>query len=216
MNTVLTRTGLPPSHTPPVLTSPSPLTWRGLVVGFPRYPSPQRASSYRIRLRLPCADSPRAPGRIEFVILRTGQSPPGAPHLASRRRSSCWLRAGERVPGEDSHLPVGVRLEAHAGLPSGAGRHMLASDASEPRSRAKRREPCAASGASRRPAHERSDVSPVWRPAHERSDVSPVWRPAHERSDVSPAPRAERVGALLAPSARALHTVLILTKFELS
>ena len=44
------------------------------------------------------------PGRIEFVILRTGLSPPVAPHPASRRRSYLRLQAGERMPGEDLHL----------------------------------------------------------------------------------------------------------------
>ena len=39
--------------------------------------------------------------------------PPAAPHLASQRRSCSWLRAGERMPGEDFHLPDEVRLQAH-------------------------------------------------------------------------------------------------------
>ena len=37
-----------------------------------------------------------ASGRIEFVIiLRTGRSPPVAPHLASRRRSYVWLQGSD-------------------------------------------------------------------------------------------------------------------------
>src|SRR6267142_2680135 len=52
----------------------------------------------RSRLRLSLAGSPHTPGRIEFVILRTGRSPPAAPHLASRRRSCSWLQVGERIP----------------------------------------------------------------------------------------------------------------------
>ena len=55
-------------------------------------------------LRLSHAGSSAAPGRIEFVILRTGRSPPAALHPASRRRSCSWLQAGERLPEEDLHL----------------------------------------------------------------------------------------------------------------
>ena len=55
-------------------------------------------------LRLSHAGSSTAPGRIEFVILRTGRSPPAALHPASRRRSCSWLQAGERLPEEDLHL----------------------------------------------------------------------------------------------------------------
>jgi hypothetical protein len=54
-----------------------------------------------------------APGRIEFVILRTGRSPPAALHLASRRRSCTWLQAGERLPEEDFHLFDHSRFQAH-------------------------------------------------------------------------------------------------------
>jgi hypothetical protein len=54
-----------------------------------------------------------APGRIEFVILRTGCSPPAALHLASRRRSCTWLQAGERLPEEDFHLFDYSRFQAH-------------------------------------------------------------------------------------------------------
>ena len=45
------------------------------------------------RLRHYMAGSSNAPGRIEFVTLRTGRSPPAAPHLASRRRSCSQLQA---------------------------------------------------------------------------------------------------------------------------
>ena len=41
----------------------------------------------------PLADSPTTPGRIEFVILWTGRSPPVALHPASRRRSYVQLQA---------------------------------------------------------------------------------------------------------------------------
>ena len=42
---------------------------------------------------VPLAGSPVTPGRIEFVILRTGRSPPVASHPASRRRSYLQLQA---------------------------------------------------------------------------------------------------------------------------
>ena len=54
-----------------------------------------------------------APGRIEFVILRTGRSPPAALHHASLRRSCIRLQAGERFPGEDLHLSDYARFQAH-------------------------------------------------------------------------------------------------------
>jgi hypothetical protein len=43
------------------------------------------------------ASSPVSPGRIEFVILRTGRSPPVAPHPASRRRSYVRLQARRAI-----------------------------------------------------------------------------------------------------------------------
>ena len=64
-------------------------------------------------LRLSLAGSSTAPGRIEFVILRTGHSPPAALHPASRRRSCIWLQAGERIPEEDLHLSDHSRFQAH-------------------------------------------------------------------------------------------------------
>ena len=42
-------------------------------------------------------------GRIEFVILRTGRSPPAALHLASRRRSCIRFQPGAPIPGGDLH-----------------------------------------------------------------------------------------------------------------
>ena len=65
------------------------------------------------------AGSPIAPGRIEFVILRTGRSPPAAPHPASRRRSCIRLQAGERLPEEDFHLSDHSRFQAHHFTPTG-------------------------------------------------------------------------------------------------
>ena len=64
-------------------------------------------------LRHSLAGSSESPGRIEFVILRTGHSPPVALHPASRRRSYGRLQTGERMPGRDSHPSVHVRLRAH-------------------------------------------------------------------------------------------------------
>jgi hypothetical protein len=52
-------------------------------------------------------------GRIEFVILRTGRSPPAALHHASLRRSCIQLQAGERLPGKDFHLSDYSRFQAH-------------------------------------------------------------------------------------------------------
>ena len=53
------------------------------------------------------------PGRIEFVILWTGRSPPAALHPASWRRSCIQFQAGERLPEEDLHLSDLARSQAH-------------------------------------------------------------------------------------------------------
>jgi hypothetical protein len=76
---------------------------------------PLSATAFRLRSRLRCslASSPMSPGRIEFVVLRTGRSPPAAPHHASLRRSCCRLQAGERLPEEDFHLSNHLRFQAH-------------------------------------------------------------------------------------------------------
>ncbi len=71
---------------------------------FRTLPLSSTAFRFRFRLRHCYAGSPITPGRIEFVILRTGRSPPAALHPASRRRSCSWLQAGERIPEEDFHL----------------------------------------------------------------------------------------------------------------
>jgi len=65
------------------------------------------------RLRHSLAGSPGTRSRIEFVILRTGRSPPAASHPASRRRSCSRLQAGERMPGGDSHPSDHARSQAH-------------------------------------------------------------------------------------------------------
>ena len=82
---------------------------------FARYPSARTGSPpcRRLRFRQFEAGSSLTSGRIEFVILRTGHSPSIALHLASRRRSYRWVRAGERMPGEDFHLSVMAPLQAH-------------------------------------------------------------------------------------------------------
>jgi hypothetical protein len=80
---------------------------------FYTLPLSSRAFRFRSRVRHWLAGSPTAPGRIEFVILRTGRSPPAALHLASRRRSCSWLQVGERFPEEDFHLSDYSRPQAH-------------------------------------------------------------------------------------------------------
>src|SRR5262252_3834276 len=67
----------------------------------------------RFRLRLCTRGLAVTPGRIEFVILRTGRSPPVALHLASRRRSYSRLRAGELLPEGDFHPLVQRASRAH-------------------------------------------------------------------------------------------------------
>ena len=109
----------PPSRSPcftypAVLTIPPPTTPAAPVAAFTRYPSARQVSpSLGSRLRHSLAGSPDGTGRIGFVILRTGRSPPVAPHPASRRRSYSRLQAGERMPEGDFHPSDGVRLQAH-------------------------------------------------------------------------------------------------------
>lgn len=50
------------------------------------------------------AGSPGTSGRIKFVNLRTGLSPPVALHLALGDAVTFGFQAGERMPGEDLHL----------------------------------------------------------------------------------------------------------------
>ena len=81
--------------------------------GFRTLPLSPTAFRFRFRLRHCYAGSPISPGRIEFVNLRTGRSPPAALHPASRRRSCSRLQAGEGVPEEDFHLSDQMRFQAH-------------------------------------------------------------------------------------------------------
>ena len=92
---------------------------------FYTLPLSSRAFRFRSRVRHWLAGSPTAPGRIEFVILRTGRSPPAALHLASQRRSCSRLQAGERMPEEDSHLSDHSRFQAHKAWVIGPGRREL-------------------------------------------------------------------------------------------
>jgi hypothetical protein len=77
------------------------------------YPSARPLPVSRFRLRHRHAGSSGIPGRIEFVILRTGRSPPAASHPASWRRSCIQLQAGEHMPEEDLHLSDLTRSQAH-------------------------------------------------------------------------------------------------------
>ena len=96
------------------LTIPSPPTPCAPIAAFARYPSARWLSRFRrSRLHHSLAGSPDTHGRFEFVILRTGRSPPVALHPASRRRSYSRLQAGERMPEEDFHLSVHARSQAH-------------------------------------------------------------------------------------------------------
>jgi hypothetical protein len=80
---------------------------------FRTLPFSSTAFRFRSRLRHWLAGSPIAPGRIEFVILRTGRSPPAALHHTSLCRCCIRLQAGERLPGEDFHLSDHLRFQAH-------------------------------------------------------------------------------------------------------
>jgi len=80
---------------------------------FYTLPLSSTAFRFRSRLRHCLAGSSFAPGRIEFVILRTGRSPPAALHHASLRRSCIRLQAGEHMPEEDFHLSDHARSQAH-------------------------------------------------------------------------------------------------------
>ena len=115
MNTVLTPRRSPCVLCHAVMTIPSPHTRR--VPASLSHATPQRIPvSHRtggLRFRQFRGGSSPTSGRFEFVILRTGHSPSIAPHLASRRRSYRWVRAGERMPEEDFHLSVMAPLQAH-------------------------------------------------------------------------------------------------------
>ena len=113
MNSAWTRAGLSASCAWPSDRSASnhPV---GPVIAFTHYPSASRASgSLRSGLRLSLAGSPRDKAESSSLALRTGRSPPVAPHPASRRRSYVRLQAGECVPEEDFHLSDLTHLQTH-------------------------------------------------------------------------------------------------------
>src|SRR5207253_7091411 len=84
------------------------------IVALSRYPSALPLPVFRVRFRHRAVGSSGIPGRIEFVILRTGRSPPAASHPASWRRSCIQLQAGERMPEEDLHLSDLACSTAHS------------------------------------------------------------------------------------------------------
>ena len=55
-------------------------------------------------------------GRIEFVILRTGRSPPVASHPASQRRSYVRLQSSNPTFTGTYTLPISIHLQAHIGV----------------------------------------------------------------------------------------------------
>ena len=95
-------------------TIPSPTTSCTPAAALTRCPSARRVSRFcGSRLHHSSAGSPDTQGRIEFVILRTGRSPPVASHPASRRRGYSRLQAGERIPEADFHRSDHVHSRAH-------------------------------------------------------------------------------------------------------
>ena len=117
MNTVLTHAGLTVSWVWPSDHSASNHRYAP-VVALAHYPSARRASRNVVPLLVWISPLNRRltgrPGRIEFTLrLRTGRSPPGALHVASRQRGSDRLQAGECVPEEDLHLSDRTHLQSH-------------------------------------------------------------------------------------------------------
>ena len=99
----------PPRAPPPSLLSPSRLCQRG---GLPAPCQVTRFGPWglgRSGLRHSLADSPKSQGRIAFVILRTGGSPPVALHPALRQRSYVRFQAGD-VCLEGTCTPLTLRL----------------------------------------------------------------------------------------------------------
>ena len=76
---------------------------------------PLSVTGFRFRsgLRHLAAGSPRHPAESSSLALRTGHSPSGTLHLASRRRSSGRLQAGERLLGKDFHLSDKTHLQTY-------------------------------------------------------------------------------------------------------
>ena len=113
MNAAWTRAGLSASWAWPSDHSASNHP-TGPVIAFAHYPSASRApGSPRSGLRLWLAGSPHSKAESSSLALRTGRSPPVAPHPASRRRSYVRLQAGECVPEKDFHLSDQAHLQTH-------------------------------------------------------------------------------------------------------
>jgi hypothetical protein len=87
----------------------------GPSIALTRYPSAWKAAGllHRFGLRHLAAGSPHRQAESSSLSLRTGHSPPVAPHPASRRRSDHRLQAGERLPEEDLHLSGLIHLQTH-------------------------------------------------------------------------------------------------------
>ena len=86
--------------------------------GVPRHhfnTLPLSVTSFRFRsgLRQLAAGSPKHPAESSSLSLRTGRSPPGTSHPASRRRSSGRLQAGERLLEKDLHLSDKTHLQTY-------------------------------------------------------------------------------------------------------
>jgi len=100
---------LPSPNTCGCSASPRHVTYRWIEPRvLPHGSSPNGNSGLRLQL----AGSPHRTGRIEFLIVRTGRSPPAAPHPVLPRRSCSRLQVYVE-PGEDFHLPNQVRSQAH-------------------------------------------------------------------------------------------------------
>jgi hypothetical protein len=113
MNSAWTRAGLSASWARPSDHSASnhPV---GPVIALTHDPSASWASGIlRSGFRLTLAGSLRDKAESSSLALRTGRSPPVAPHPASRRRSFLRLQAGECVPEEDFHLSDLAHLQTH-------------------------------------------------------------------------------------------------------
>ena len=131
MNTVLLSGRSPCVLCHAIITIPSPPTLRPPRQLSHATPHPPWSRHSTERFRLSTAGSSSTSGRIEFVILRTGDSPPVALHPASRRRSDRWLQARRAHGLERTHTSLswhhcrrtaGCRLWRHGRSESGPKR----------------------------------------------------------------------------------------------
>jgi len=110
-------------HAPDLPTIPSPIT-------CVRSVSPRHVTCRRIEPRLLpygnsglrhwLAGSPRITGRIEFLIVRTGRSPPAAPHPVSPRRSCRLITSCVDSERTSTSLIVCALRRTSAGVPTRA------------------------------------------------------------------------------------------------